>query len=349
MTRLEERYRRVLRLLPAWYREVWEEDMVSTFLATVDSDPEYAEYAVDYGRPSWSEVGSIVALAVRLRLGSAGAPPRYAAWGEAVRLAVLSGVLVNAAGFAVGLVNMLWEAGLLPMLPPSPVLALEVPPPHPYTWQTALALLGALWLPAFLALVFGRWATARRLASLAVAANVVSLVATAVDTGPVSTSYFYDVLTSLLLVLAMSAFHRDAPPVPRGSWLVALGAGIALVTGLQVLHLSSTTVIPPLDWIGLWCVVLVAAAAVHLAARALGWLGRYSAWAPALSILAVAVLGARLLALLDYARFGAHGWHPATIPLAVAEAVAVVAAAVPLTILATRTLRRLPAVGAHTW
>ena len=29
---LEKRYRRVLRLLPGWYRDRWEQDMVSAFL-----------------------------------------------------------------------------------------------------------------------------------------------------------------------------------------------------------------------------------------------------------------------------------------------------------------------------
>ncbi|HZM75585.1 MAG TPA: hypothetical protein VFC19_07645, partial [Candidatus Limnocylindrales bacterium] len=74
MNRLEERYRRVLRLLPASYRGVWEEDMVATFLASVATDDrEEAEYLADFGRPSWPEVFSIVALAIRLRIGSAGA------------------------------------------------------------------------------------------------------------------------------------------------------------------------------------------------------------------------------------------------------------------------------------
>ena len=36
-SRLEQRYRRVLRLLPAPYRLAWEEEMVATFLATMDS------------------------------------------------------------------------------------------------------------------------------------------------------------------------------------------------------------------------------------------------------------------------------------------------------------------------
>jgi hypothetical protein len=87
MSRLEQRYRLVLRvLLPAAYRKAWEEDMVATFLDSVDSDDaEAAEYVADYGRPSWSEVASVARLAARLRLGAAGAPPRYVAWGQAVR------------------------------------------------------------------------------------------------------------------------------------------------------------------------------------------------------------------------------------------------------------------------
>jgi hypothetical protein len=72
MSRLEQRYRLVLRVLPAAYRKAWEEDMVATFLDSVDSDDaEAAEYAADYGRPSWSEVATVASLAVRRCLGAA--------------------------------------------------------------------------------------------------------------------------------------------------------------------------------------------------------------------------------------------------------------------------------------
>lgn len=69
----------------------------------------------------------------------------------------------------------------------------------------------------------------------------------------------------------------------------------------------------------------------------------FSVWTPALAVLAFAVLGLRLATLLDYARFGSAGWHPATVVLGIAEAVAVTAAAVTLTLLSSRALRRLPA------
>jgi hypothetical protein len=62
---LERRYRRVLRLLPDGYRQAWEEEMVTTLLASSDRGE-----AVRNGRPSLGERMSVVALAVRLRLGA---------------------------------------------------------------------------------------------------------------------------------------------------------------------------------------------------------------------------------------------------------------------------------------
>ena len=111
MSRLEQRYRLVLRVLPAAYRKAWEEDMVATFLDSVDSDDaEAAEYVADYGRPSWSEVATVASLAVRRCLGAAGAPPRYVAWGQTVRLVALTGLLVNAAAATIEAGSTLWLA-----------------------------------------------------------------------------------------------------------------------------------------------------------------------------------------------------------------------------------------------
>ena len=66
MSVLEDRYRSVLRMLPASYRAVWEEEMVSTFLASMDPDDiDEAEFRADFGRPGFSEVASVAGLAVR--------------------------------------------------------------------------------------------------------------------------------------------------------------------------------------------------------------------------------------------------------------------------------------------
>ncbi|HEV2373446.1 MAG TPA: hypothetical protein VGS19_14890 [Streptosporangiaceae bacterium] len=69
---LEQRYRRVLRLLPGYYRDKWEEDMVAAFLDSwLTGDPEADEYITQAARPTWGEVASVVAVAARLYLGGA--------------------------------------------------------------------------------------------------------------------------------------------------------------------------------------------------------------------------------------------------------------------------------------
>src|SRR3984957_14394776 len=94
---LEQRYRRVLRLLPGYYRDKWEEDMVAAFLdGWLTGDPDEDSVTMQYDRPTRQEIASVAALAARLYLGGAGAPRRYFAWGQAVRGAVLAVVLANA-------------------------------------------------------------------------------------------------------------------------------------------------------------------------------------------------------------------------------------------------------------
>ncbi|MDH6605342.1 hypothetical protein M2164_000977 [Streptomyces sp. SAI-208] len=94
-TLLETRYRAVLRLLPAYYRREREEEMVETYLWDVDQETQ------EQSRPTLGEVASIVALAVRSRLGAPAAPRRYAVLGSAVRLFALFAVLLQAASAVV--------------------------------------------------------------------------------------------------------------------------------------------------------------------------------------------------------------------------------------------------------
>jgi hypothetical protein len=302
----------------------------------------------DFGRPGWSEVASIAALAVRLRIGSAGAPPRYAAYSETVRLTVLAGMLVNAAGSTIGLTVTLWLAGWIPLVPAPPVLSSS--PGDPEWWPQILlfvSLAGLLWLPAFLSLVWGRWAASMWLGTAAVMAAVLTTVVTvAVTNERILGQVSYPLLINALLLLALPAFRRRAAPVERRHWLAALGACVAVIAVHALLMSKPTGDLPPLDWAGLWCAVLMIAVTVHLAGRALKRQGRFSAWTPALAILAFTVLGLRLVTLLDYARFGSHGWHPATVPLAIAETAAVGAVSIVLAVLSTRALRRLPSTAA---
>jgi hypothetical protein len=100
VTRLEQRYRLVLRLLPAAYRAAWEHEMVATFLESrASDDPETAEFVAGFGRPSWPEVASVAALA---------------------------GMLTNAAVAGISLGTALWHTGRFAWLPPPPR---ATPPP----------------------------------------------------------------------------------------------------------------------------------------------------------------------------------------------------------------------------
>jgi hypothetical protein len=110
---LEQRYRRVLRLLPGYYRNRWEEDMAAAFLdSALTGDPVEDEYIIEFGRPGWVEVASVAGLADRLYLGGVGTPRRYFAWGQAVRNAVLAVTLVNAVRGLAALAALAWTRHL---------------------------------------------------------------------------------------------------------------------------------------------------------------------------------------------------------------------------------------------
>ena len=118
---LEQRYRRVLRLLPGYDRDKWEEDMIAAFLDSwLTGDPEEDEACLEFCKPPAAEVASVAALAVRLYLGGAGAPRRYFAWGQAVRGVVLAVTLVQATWGLDVLVRTAWSRHMFGWLPLPP-------------------------------------------------------------------------------------------------------------------------------------------------------------------------------------------------------------------------------------
>ena len=73
---LEQRYRRVLRLLPGYYRRAWEQDMVAAFLeSSLTGDPDEDDWVLEFSKPAWREITSVAALAFRLYLGGHRRPP----------------------------------------------------------------------------------------------------------------------------------------------------------------------------------------------------------------------------------------------------------------------------------
>ncbi|OLF09981.1 hypothetical protein [Actinophytocola xanthii] len=310
MNQLERRYRRVLRLLPADYRAVWEEDMVDTFLAGVEpADPEEAEFVADYGRPGAAEVVSVVGLAVRLRLGGTGAVPTAFARGEAVRRVALVGLVVHASTAGAGIAAQLWSP-------------LRFPGFVPTRLEAGWALAELVWVAAFVALVLGArrgavWAAGLGLGVVAVGSGY-RLVA---DVGAGLGVVAYELLLAALPVLALAAFHRDAPPVRARPWLLALPVGVVLLSAvLLATQWPGPGVV--LDWPGTLCVAVVAAIVVNLVR------GRPAPWSGTLLVLALAVFGERVVTLLDHlSRDGEPG---ALAVVGAVQAVVVLVVAVPL-------------------
>jgi hypothetical protein len=300
---LEDRYRRVLRLLPSYYRDQWEEDMVAAFLdSRVTGDEDEDDYVFEFGRPAWPEVASVAALAARLYLGGAGAPRRYFAWGQAARRAVLAVALVHAVQGLAYLTLLAWrrhQAGWLPALPAS--LAASGPGS---TWPAVLQAVDYAWIVIFLALVLGYHRAARVIAALVVVADLVAVLAiqfAGLMLRPLGwwSAWF---LFGLVPVLAMAAFHRQAPPTAGRAWLLALPGYYLLVpVPLMVIQATGNQAWLP-DSAGLACLAVSICCLAH-APRALSR-SRPAAgsgvWSLALTLLATAAGAYRIITLGSY-------------------------------------------------
>jgi hypothetical protein len=297
---LERRYRRVLRLLPGWYRRQWEPDMVSAFLDSwLTGDPEADEYISRVARPSWAETAAVVRLAIRLHLGGPLTARRHA-WGEAIRRAVLAVLLAHAV-VAVSILVLLAGnrrlAGWLHVLPSSVVFTAPGS-----IWPALYYLVNLTWIVTFVTLARGRYRTARVLSVLAILPGLAALLQgqlTGILPAPFGPWPFW-ILLDLVPVLAMTAFHRGAPRAPSRPWLLALPAGYLLVYGpLLTLQATGNSAWLP-DVPGLCCVLVSLACLAH-APRA--W-SRHAAgtspWPLALTLLAAVAGAYRITTLTGY-------------------------------------------------
>jgi hypothetical protein len=334
---LEERYRSLLRILPADYRAAWEEEMVATFLAgELSDDPEDAEYQAEFGRPGLAEVASVVGLAVRLRLpgaGSAAGGGRRPLLGDAVRLVALIGLLVSAASGAVGTGAHLWLIGKLPGVAPPDI------PTGPLlgVLPTAQVLLVATALPAYLLLVTGHRPAARVLASVSLGAVLLTAVADLVAGYPAMAGRWLALLLDVLVFATLWAHHDDAPPVARRPWLLALPAAILVSVGVFAATATFSVTWWLADWPAISCALVVVGLVVHLATRGA------PEWSLALVLLGTVVLAQRLVTLPEFVA-GATPDHSTTVLVAgLAEIATVAVAGLPVALRARRAWRGLPA------
>jgi hypothetical protein len=284
---LERRYRRVLRLLPGWYRDKWEQDMVAAFLDSwLTGDSEADAYITRAAGPSWAEVASVAGLAVRLHLAGPGTPRRFA-WGQAIRRAVLAVTLVNAVRGLDGLVVTAWSRRLLGWLPAPPA---SIVPGSPGPWPPEVwYLVDYAWIVVFVTLVLRYYRTAQVIAALAIVPDLARLLQgqfTGTIPTPTIGPWAFWVLLLLVPVLAMTAFHRNAPPAPRRPWLLALPANYLLVAvPLLALQATGNSAWMP-DFSGLYCILVTLSCLAH----APGALSRKSAgsgmWSLTLTLLA---------------------------------------------------------------
>ena len=337
---LEQRYRRVLRLLPGYYRDRWEQDMVAAFLDSwLTGDPEEDGAILEFCEPTWAEVASVAALAVRLYLGGAGAPRRYFAWGQAIRRAVLAAVLVQAVRGLDILVRTAWSHRAFGWLP-APPASMAAGTPGGVVPPTVWHLVAYAWIVSFVALVLGRYRMAQVIAALAIVPDLVWLLhgqlAGALPPMPLGPWAFW-ILLNLAPVLAITAFHRDAPPIARWPWLLALPAGYLLVAvPLMALQITGNSAWLP-DYPGLYCVLVALACLAHAPRAWSGQAAGSGVWSLALTLLAADAGAYRIASLTDYLN------DPHLIQVSLVELLILVAAAALVTPDAARAQAATPA------
>ncbi|WP_030456099.1 hypothetical protein [Herbidospora cretacea] len=333
MTTLEDRYRKVLRLLPAAYRAEREEEMVSAFLDGADPDAENT-------RPRWPEIVSVAALAVRIRLGDT--TPRSAAWGRAVRLTALIGLAFQATMSCVYLAQTLGVYGVLPLsYGETPI---GEPASAERVWHLTRDLSSLLWIAGYVALVRGRPGVAKATAALDLTVYALS--------GTGAAESFVLVVSTLAL---LAGYHRDAPAHRHPGRVAALplvaGAAVFLVMTMATWAMTASSHSPgwPGGWAwvwswlppsGLFCLALLVACAVCLVAHLTSARWRSPSVPLALAILTVPVT----LARLAYLNPGSDQVTDTLNAVTVAQVVGLVLSGAVLAVIGVRTL---PTQGAH--
>lgn len=287
---LEAGYRRWLRLLPAPYRAVHEQELVEGFVSSrLDADPELADATLQGSWPGLREAARVATLALRLRWAAPDGPRRYAETTAGLRIATLTGLTITAAIAAVTLLgNVLLLLRPLTGTGHSAVALLLGDRPGVWSFVSSWAYL--LWIPALVLALLGGRRRAAWAAGLTLIPIVISIASIAVAPGgPAQLAEWAWVAVRLAVtvgLVAMAAAPQEstaqdsADPAERGirirllAIVVALLAWTAAVVALTVLAPSPANVLPYagiMDLGGVWFLsVLVVGAILALQSRRRG-------------------------------------------------------------------------------
>jgi len=234
------------------------------------------------------------------------------------------------------LVRTAWSRRLFGL--PAPPASLVIVSPGG-VWPTVYHLVNVAWVVIFVALALGHDRTARILAALAIVPGLAALLQaqlTGIMPAPFG-PWAWWVLLGLVPVLAMAAFHRDAPPPARLPWLLALPVGYLLViVPLMVAQATGNLAWVP-DFSGLLC-LLVALACLARVPRA--WSRRAAGpgvWSLTLILLAAVAGAYRIATLAGYVH------DPHLFKVSLAELAILLAAAALVAPDAARTQTATPA------
>ncbi|MEU4329574.1 hypothetical protein [Nonomuraea dietziae] len=337
MSLLEQRYRFVLRMLPASYRAEREEEMVDAFLdAAGDVRDE------DNLRPGLPEVASVAGLAVRTRIGGLGAPPRARATGDAVRLFALLGL-----GYLAALAwdNMAAELVLFGLVRAAPDEYLVTG--EQWAWALLWIAQGLVWAAAFAMLALARVRPAKVLAVTGLAASVLMYAVLGVMT-PETLGWgllAFLFATALPVVALLSAYHADAPPVRPSAPLTAAPLGVAVLYEAFALTIGPRVADSPFEGVG-WLAPWLDPQGVAIAALLVAGMVCLTRRANPSLLLALAIAAVPMIALrAPFHYLGAQGDGVQAMALTMlAQAAALAVLAVALTVAAMRALPRIEGV-----
>ena len=195
----------------------------------------------------------------------------------------------------------------------------------------------------FVSLALGHYRTARGLAALAIVPGLVALLQVQL-TGILPALFgpwIFWLLVDLVPVLAMTAFHRDAPPAAPWPWLLALPAGYLLVY-VPLLALQATG---NSDWLpdfpGLCCLLVALGCLAHAPRAWFRQADGSGVWSLTLVLLAAVAGAYRMVTLTDYLN------DPHLINVSLAELLILLAAVALVAPDAARALAATPAPPPH--